>query len=232
MYTAITPKLNSSFAFQLWKYEKELAAMDHTVKPVITISREFGCEGYPVANYLAEKLTNQDNHWMIFGRQFMEQSESANDLRERMMQQLRLMKRGTIEQMAESILAGKPTNFMLYKSLIDEINLLSERGNAIIVGAAAAWILRERPLALHVRMVGSREFRIRRLAKEFNLNLEDAARVMEEGSATRDQFIRDFVHLDFTDAHHFDLLIHNDKFNAEQISEMILQAFRYKFNKG
>ena len=63
----LTDKMDAVLAHQLQHLQRELQSMRITPKPFITISREFGCEGYPLAKRLSELLTTEMNPWNVFG---------------------------------------------------------------------------------------------------------------------------------------------------------------------
>lgn len=232
MYFQITPRIDSNFAFQLWKYEKELASSSESIKPVLTISREFGCESHPLANLLARKLSTTDRQWVAFSRQTLNKEENAGTIRKRILEEMRMMKRNALEQAIESFLANKPTNYALYRDLVDEMKILATRGHAILIGSGGTLLLKDHPQSMHIRLVGSLSFRHHRIARDYHLSEQEAATMVEQGTKTRDQFIHDFLHQDISDPHLYDLVIRNDKYSVDQMADIVLEAYHARFGNN
>lgn len=229
MYFELTPKIDSNFAFQLWKYEKELQPKDDSLKPIITISREFGCESIPLANHLARRLSTEKTKWVAFSKQLLDTEKDASTIRKRILEEMRMMKRNAVEQMIEHFLANKQTNYGLFHDLVDEMKILADRGHAILIGAGGSLIFKDHTQALHVRLVGSLAFRQHRIGRDYHLSDVEAAEMVEKGSRTRERFIHDFLHQDISEPHLYDLVIRNDKYSVEQMSDIIAQAFHARF---
>jgi cytidylate kinase len=232
MYFQITPKIDSNFAFQLWKYEKEATSQTDSIKPIITISREFGCESYPLANQLARRLTTDDIKWVAFSKKMLEKDASAATIRHRILDEMRMMKRNALEQMFEHFLASKPTNYEMYRDLVDEMKILAERGHAILIGAGGSLLFKEHPQAMHIRLVGTLAFRQYRIGRDYHLTDVEAARMVEDGQRTRDQFIHDFLRQDISDPHIYDLTIRNDKYSVDQMADIVIDAYHARFGNG
>ena len=65
---------------ELWKLRKGEKKL-----PFITISREYGCEGYPVAEALQDKLTKMTDDtypWAVFDKQVISKIAEEHNLSE------------------------------------------------------------------------------------------------------------------------------------------------------
>jgi cytidylate kinase len=235
MYFQITPKIDSNFAFQLYKYEKELKSSESSndaIKPIITISREFGCESHALANVLARRLSTEKIHWVAFSKQTLSQDASAATIRHRILEEMRMMKRNALEQMIDHFLSNKPTNYQMFRDLVDEMKILGERGHAILIGAGGSLLMKDHPQAIHIRLIGSLQFRQYRIARDYHLSDAEAMEMVVRGQKTRDQFIHDFLHQDISDPHIYDLTLRNDKYSVDQMADIVIQAYRARFGNA
>src|SRR5262249_11757474 len=69
-------------------------------------------------------------------------------------------------------------------------------GGAVILGRAAAVILRDEPHALHVRLDGPQERRVEQAMRLEGLSHEDAERLRRDGDRAREAYVRHFYSCD------------------------------------
>jgi cytidylate kinase len=88
------------------------------------------------------------------------------------------------------------------------MNDIAERYNAVIVGRAGFYALRNRPLVIRVFVHAPLEFRVRRVMKVQCLNdIREAQTLVEETDRRRAKFIRDMTGADWSDALNYHLCI-------------------------
>jgi len=103
-------------------------------------------------------------------------------------------------------------------------------GPTIFVGWGTHLVLpRERVLA--VRMICSKEYRIRRLAMIFKENEDNIQRKLEENDLTQRYFYKKVYHLENASIHEFDLVINCDFIQDPKDAAAIVElAFKKKFD--
>jgi cytidylate kinase len=100
----------------------------------------------------------------------------------------------------------------------------AESGRGVILGRAAAVVLRDDPRALHVRLDGPREERLRQGMRIQNIDRPAAERVMEETDRARHAYVRHFYRTDASDPDLYHLLIDSTAIDLSACVEVIAQA--------
>jgi cytidylate kinase len=98
----------------------------------------------------------------------------------------------------------------------------ADRG-AVVLGRAAAIVLREHPGALHVRLDGSPEARI---AQSVSRGLEraDAVRLQRDSDRAREAYVRHFYGADARDPALYHLVIDSTAIPLDTVVEVIVAA--------
>ena len=114
------------------------------------------------------------------------------------------------------------------RSVIEEA---AERGNVVIVGRGAAFVLSRRPDSLHVQLHASLEARIRYLMSRVEeipgeqIPDEKALRALCASiDATRANYIRNLFSADWFDARNYDLSIDTGRLGVEKTIDLIEAA--------
>jgi Cytidylate kinase-like family len=105
----------------------------------------------------------------------------------------------------------------------DVIRERAARG-AVILGRAAAIVLRDLPGALHVRLDGPREQRIAQAMALEGSDRETAERHMRETDRARETYVQQFYGADARDPELYHLVIDSTAFGLDACVELILAA--------
>src|SRR4051794_39859257 len=95
---------------------------------------------------------------------------------------------------------------------------------AVILGRAAAVILRGDPRALHVRLDGPPERRVEQAMRIEGLGREDAERLRKDGDRAREAYVRHFYNCDARDPALYHLVIDSTRLPEETVVEVIAVA--------
>jgi len=95
---------------------------------------------------------------------------------------------------------------------------------AVVLGRAGALVLGDVPGALHVRLTGPRDARIAQGAELEHLDLEAAARHLEESDRAREAYVRHFYRCDPADAAHYHLVIDSTALALDACVALIADA--------
>jgi len=190
-------------------------------RPCITISREYGCEGYPIAEKLLEILVQKTGDaWVLIDRAVLEEVARRHDISEEILQTL-----GENNRILNEVLA---TFSPRWKSDQEYFNLLSrhvvalaEQGNVIILELGGAIITRHIEHSYHFRIFGSAAFKTATLARRLQIESEEAEKLMHRQQKLRDNFTKDFMQRDDHDPALYDLLLNNKRCSAEKIARTI-----------
>lgn len=190
-------------------------------RPCITISREFGCTGYPAAELLRELMMQKTgDEWVMIDKAVLEEVAKRHHISEEILQHL-----GERNQVLQEFLATfSPrwkSQYEYFSMLSEHIIALAELGNVIIVELGGAVISRHIEHSYHFRIFGSAAFKTASLAKRLNMEGEEAEKLMHRQQKLRDHFTRDFLNRNDHDPSLYDMLFNNDRCSPEKIAHTI-----------
>jgi len=187
----------------------------------ITISREYGCEGYPTAELLKgimEKRTGQP--WELMDKGLLEEVAKHHKLSEDILKGLGEKTR-LLDEMLATFSPRWKSEKDYFRLLCKHVFSLAEKGNVIIVGRGSAIVTQPLKNCYHFRLYASSRFKVASIAKRLNISPAEAGEVVEKKQRQRDVFIRDFLDRDAHDLRYYHLVFNNDKNPAERIAGLI-----------
>jgi cytidylate kinase len=193
------------------------------LKPAITISREFGCEAYPIAERLQGLLEAKTGEsWVLMDKALLEEVAKNYSLSENLLRGI-----GEKSKIFEEILA---TFSPVWKSEKDTFQLICRQivsaasaGNVILVGRGAAFITRSMKNCRHFRLYATEKFKTDSIARRLNISTTEAEKVIARRQKQRDKFIRDFLNQDARDLSVYNLVINNDRNSTEKAARTIME---------
>lgn len=106
---------------------------------------------------------------------------------------------------------------------------IRERGG-VILGRAGALVLRDHPTALHVRLDGDRDRRVRQAMDLLGLHQRDAEAALEQNDEARTVYVRHYYHANPSDPRHYHLLLDSTRLTLDCCVELITAAARRTAN--
>lgn len=189
--------------------------------PAITLSREFGCEGYIVAERLKEILDKRTGaSWQIMDKALLSKVAEDHQLSEEIFHSLG-KRNSFIDDVISTFSPQWKTDKDYFRLLCRQITALAEQGNVILVGRGGAIVTEHMPNCRHFRLVASLPFKIRSIAERTGLTKEDAEALILRKQKEREGFIRDFLGKDISDPLHYHLVFNNDRNRPERIASII-----------
>jgi cytidylate kinase len=168
----------------LKKYMNERDAMRSGKKPgpVVTISREYGCEANDLAIKLIRRITTKQEEkthftpWKYISKEVI--TDSAKDLKlsPRRLEQ-RVITHGT--NPVSDIFSGLSgsygiTDEEIIEHVRDIVETYGRNGNVIIIGRGGSTITQNIPRSLHIRLVAPLDWRIRQVAEKKGMDPTEA----------------------------------------------------------
>ncbi len=206
----------------------QAAGQEHP--PAVTISRQAGAGGTPVANRLAELLQAQQPGktcpWTVFDRNLVEKVLEDHHLPGRLAQFMPEDKVSAIADAVEEVLGLHPPSWKLVHQTTETILQLAELGNVILVGRGANVITAKMPHVFHVRLVGSFERRAERLQTRLRMNREAARKLTRTLDVARRRYLRRYLGTDADDPLRYHLVINTDWVSLDDAAELIVHAMR------
>ena len=181
---------------------------------VITLSREFGCEGDRVAAQVAETL----------GYHLIDKDFIADVLEQY----------GLVEFNAEydsklgfwdRFSASRAEQRELMARMLDQVlRTLAYHGNVVIVGRSGFAALAGLADVLHVRLQAPLADRIARVAAQQQVGQDEAMRLVQDSDNLRSSFVGEFYGVAWSDARSFDLVINTMAVPLEKSVAWIVDA--------
>lgn len=191
--------------------------------PLITISREVGCNGVKLAHKLAERLNqhNFDFKWKVLSKEVF--FHSAKELNMDPEEVKRVFKFDSY--MFNDILNAFGTKKFksekkVIKTVIEVIHSFAEDGFCIIVGRAAHIIAHDIKNSLHLRLVAPLEYRIKTIMTNNYLNREEAIEFISKVERERAAYRR-AIKKEALEADCFDMCLNRASFQDKEAIELI-----------
>ena len=213
--------------------------------PVITISRQFGAAGVPVARVLADRLDLE-----FLDRAIVAQVAVRSGIAETELETYDERLPSFWQRVAAALTTSSPEVAMPTAPYAEQMSHLTthdrlvaitrgvieeaaDRGNAVIVGRGAAFVLGRRPDTLHVQLHASLDARIRYLMSR--VEEIPGEKVPDEKSlrelcasvdAARAAYVRGLFKADWLDARNYDVSIDTGRLGVDKTVDLIETAVR------
>lgn len=199
--------------------------------PVITISREVGCNGLKLANLLALELNRQRTFedWKVLSKEIFYESARELDLApEKVLKTLKKEDSYTFEQILKAFGDKRyKSEAKIANTVREVVRSLSVSGFNIIVGRAGHIIAADIKNALHLRLEAPLEYRVRNIMFNNRLSSEEATAFIERVEKERMAF-RKAIKADLVREEYFDLTINRNSFGDREAMELIMLAIEKK----
>jgi cytidylate kinase len=192
--------------------------------PLITISREVGCNGVKFAHKLASSLNQRHlgPDWKVLSKEVFFQSAKELDMEPEKVK--RVFKYSSGYTFNDILNAFGNKNFKSEKKVVKTVNevirTFAEEGFCIIVGRAAHIIAHDIENALHLRFQAPLEFRIKTIIDNNHLNRQEAIEFIQKVETERKAF-RKAIRQEKPENDLFDLCINRAVFNDEETIDLI-----------
>lgn len=208
-----------------YKEAKNKLDLPKNFGPVITLSRQAGCEAKKVANQLVIEL-NKDNSgkpWTWVDKEILEKSAKELNLSQSKLEHF--YEGHEKSQFIDMFIAFSRShvNDMKIKNTIRDIILsICKQGNIILVGRGGAAILQDKPNVLNVRLTAPFFWRIDTIMENQKSSMEEAEEWAIDTDEKRHKLLYTFlekqpVNLDFL----FDATINRKNFSVAETADII-----------
>ena len=189
--------------------------------PTITISRQFGCEAYPLAERLQQLLEARGiGHWAVVDKALLERVSAETHLSERLLG--RLGDESQALDVLSSVIPGWTTHEEAYEILARYVVRIARDGNAIIVGRGGAVLTQTLPNCFHFRLEAPHDSRVASIARRMGVKEAEADALVAEHQAGRERFIERFLHCSIGDTRYYHAVFNTAKSPLERIAASIL----------
>lgn len=194
--------------------------------PFVTISRQYGCDGYGIGQALVGRLNEDENQqqWRLFHKYFISELSKDTGVTEEIIERERLSRPTFIKDVVRTIRkTSTPDGFEIRNAITNMVRQVAVDGHAIIIGQGGAAATNDLENGINVRIEASKSWRISRISRTENLSRSAAVMKIEQADKQRKhlaQYYRDKNPRQPA----FDLILDNAKFNSTQAAEVIFYA--------
>lgn len=198
-------------------------------KYVVTITRQFGSLGRPIAKRMSEILGIE-----YYDRDIVDQAAEKLKLPVSVInQEEEKAAKQTVNPFSRmQFPLGKGTNATqdkIFEAQENIIKFLAEKDNCIIVGRCSDFILSEVERSMHIYIYASYEARLKHCIEDLNMDEAEARRMMKCVDEARDSYHMQYAGYLPDDKRHKDILIDSSLFGVEGTAEFLAEAVKKKF---
>lgn len=207
----------------LHAYDKD----EFFTKPFITIAREPGSGGAPIARAVAKALV-----FLCIDEEIVNEIALSTQKRKEVIKSIDEKSRSAIQDMVHSILNTDYVNDIQYIDELAKVVLTyAHQGNAVIIGRGANFIT---PFSkgLHINITAPYALRVKRAMEYEGLSEKEAKKVIADIEKERKDFVKQYLKRDVSKSNSYDLTISTTHFNVEQARDIIVHAFYQKFPRA
>lgn len=196
-------------------------------RPFITIAREPGSGGAPIAQAVADTLGYQ-----LIDEQIVDEIARSTKQRKALISEIDEKSRTAIEDLVHSMLNKNYVDDVTYVTeLVKVILTYAHQGHVVILGRGANFIT---PFSkgLHVNITAPYDVRVERAVKYEGITTAQAKKVIAKTEAERLNFVKQYLKKDLTKSNAYDLTINTTYFEFKQVRDLIIEAFYRKFSRN
>lgn len=215
----VEKRISSWIEIQEKRKTQEMAGA--LVKSTITISRQFGCEGYPLAAKLKEILDEKTQRlWTIIDNQFVDKLANDSEISKHLIKNIGERSK-YLDYIISSLIPNWKSETEVFKMMVETIYSVAQQGDAIILERGAFAISKNLPNCFHFRLIAPMEYRADSYARRKKISIEKAEKLVREKEQDRTSFLAHFLNCQF-DQENFHLIINNGKYPIENIAKLIV----------
>jgi len=193
------------------------------VWPFLTISREAGAGGHTVGQRVAEILNEESRKapWTVFDKELVDVVIEKHNLPQELSKYMTEDGVSAFEDFVAELVNLHPASDVFIRKMNETILALARMGNTVLIGRGANYVTRQLPAGFHVRLVASRETRLRRMKDYYGLDEKEVAGHLKRTDGNRKDYVRDALGKDVADMLAYDCVINTTWVSYEDAARLI-----------
>lgn len=193
-------------------------------KPFITIARQPGSMGRPIAKKVSEVLG-----FRFLDEEIIDDIAESTKKRRAIIQEIDEKSRTRLNDLVHSFLNKEYVDDFTYVKELTKVVLAHiYQGNVVIVGRGANFISPFEK-GLHVNIVAPEDIRTQRTMDFDQISHTEAKSQNAKLASEREEFIRQYFKKDIAKCVNYDLTINTASYTIDQAAELVIEAFYRKF---
>jgi cytidylate kinase len=228
LYDKLVNKVLKSYS--LTRYERiessveDIEPQERFTQPFITISREPGSGGKPVAKLLAKWLKFE-----FYDKHLLTDLSRSVRRRKALLKKIDEKGRSAVEDIVQSMFNPEYISDYDYIGHLSSVVLTAAlKGEVVILGRGANFITPFEK-GLHVRISAPYLTRVERAVEYEKISREEAIDVIKKIDADRRAYISQYFNKDIARSNYYDLVINTKKMNIRDTAEHVALALKNKF---
>jgi cytidylate kinase len=203
--------------------------------PVITISRQTGCDGREVAATIVDNLNLRygTTRWKWVDKDII--YDIAKDLNidtQRIENYYKGIKLSNISEMIMAFSGGFVSDLRVKKAIHDVVLSICKEGHIVLVGRGGVSIARDIRDSLHVRLIAPFYWRVDNVMRKRDLGLEAAEEYVIDLDEKRFDLIQTFLDKKTRNIETlFDVTLNRISFTVADVADLIISLYEKKVEK-
>lgn len=200
--------------------------------PVITISRQTGCDAREIAAGIVDRLNLKlnTNKWKWVDKDIIYSiARELNTDTQRVENYYEGIKLSNLSEMIMAFSGGFVSDLRVKKAIKDIVLSISKEGNVVIVGRGSVSIAHEIKDSLHIKLVAPFAWRVQNVMRKKDMNALTAEKYVIETDAKRNDLINTFLDKKTTNIESlFDLTLNRESFSIQDSADIIVSMYDRK----
>ncbi|HOW09358.1 MAG TPA: cytidylate kinase-like family protein [Bacteroidales bacterium] len=200
--------------------------------PVITISRQTGCDAREIAAGIVDRLNLKLNtsKWKWVDKDIIYSiARELNIDTQRIENYYEGIKLSNLSEMIMAFSGGFVSDLRVKKAIRDVVLSICKEGNVVIVGRGSVSIAHGIKDALHVRLVAPFPWRVENVMRKKEMNAETAEKYVIETDAKRNDLIHTFLDKKTANIESlFDISLNRVSFSIQDSADIIVSMYEKK----
>lgn len=192
----------------------------------VTISREGGAGGHTIGRRLIDRLNELDpaeEPWSLWDRELVEKVANDHHISRELIESIERTHRPWMQEFLSALsVEDDLAETRIYHRVAATIRTLAHHGRVVIVGRGGAFVTRNMPGGVHLRLVAPTEYRVRAMARQLNLTHDAAAEHVRQLDRERAAFYKRYWPKDVCIPEAFTLTINTAHTPDDQAVECVL----------
>jgi len=189
-------------------------------RPTVTLSRQFGCEGFPLALRLQVLFQEaMGEPWHIFDKELLDKVSLDEHISLQLLRHLEEPVR-YLEDFGFHPRGEVTTDQALAKIAVHLLHFAQE-GNAIIIGRGGAVVCQKLPNCFHFRLEAELDWRVASLARRLGISRREAVERERAQTRLRDRFIQEYMGADPAHGTYYDGVFNNGRHTVDEVAAAI-----------
>lgn len=196
---------------------------------IITIGRQFGSGGHEIGERVAKELGIS-----FYDRALIEMASQKLGVDEYDLEQVDesavnhfLSIHKMAEETGDALDYGLPLNDSMYLTQCDIISNLAEKGDCVIIGRCADYVLRRHKMCANVFICASKEDRVKRIAMRYGLSEKEAKKAVKRADARRKYYYETYTENKWGSINSHQVLLNVSRLGVDRTVEMIKDLYRH-----